>query len=472
MVFIACLIQPVLDVISFWTDRLGLPSAITLGMRLALLCFLVLYAFILTERKKLYVIAFVLLILFTVCHCAVTAINGADDLIGDITNLVRIYHFPVVTLCFITFLKSDEASYDSIKKAFVFALIIIAAVDILSVITNTNPYTYKDKEIGLAGWFYFANTQSAIISVLVCIFDTQVIKRFRNNIPMMVFLLFLSMGMLFLFATRLTYAAILLIGFGLITVLIITDRKNIKPMIALALVTLCFTALFPVSPMYNNQKRVRENAVKKQEKIELLIDEKEKKLKNEDLTEEEFKTERLRDAYKEYLGGIVKRFGLEKAVEEFSYSEKAEDICDDRRIKITYNELLAREQGSNVRLFGLELADLAIGKYNHDVENDFHGIYYLCGITGLVLLAGFILYFVFIIFKALIQDFKNKFDLESGAWGISLITLLMHVYATAGVLRRPNGSFYLSVTLAVIYYLATKNISKGPEDSVKRKTDV
>ena len=124
MVFIACLIQPILDVVSFWTDRLGLPSAITLGIRLALLCFLVLYAFILTERKKLYVIAFVLLILFTVCHCAVTAINGADDLIGDITNLVRIYHFPVVTLCFITFLKSNEATCDSIKKAFVFAFLL------------------------------------------------------------------------------------------------------------------------------------------------------------------------------------------------------------------------------------------------------------------------------------------------------------------------------------------------------------
>ena len=84
------------------------------------------------------------------------------------------------------------------------------------------------------------------------------------------------MGMLFLFATRLTYAAIPLIGLGLILILIITDRKNIKPIIALALVTLTFIALFFVSTMYNNQKRVRENVVKKQEKIELLIDEKEK----------------------------------------------------------------------------------------------------------------------------------------------------------------------------------------------------
>lgn len=30
---------------------------------------------------------------------------------------------------------------------------------------------------------------------------------------------------------------------------------------------------------------------------------------------------------------------------------------------------------------------------------------------------------------------------------------MMHAFATAGILRRPNASFYLSVVLAVIYYL-------------------
>ena len=32
---------------------------------------------------------------------------------------------------------------------------------------------------------------------------------------------------------------------------------------------------------------------------------------------------------------------------------------------------------------------------------------------------------------------------------------LIYAYNTAGVLRRPNSSFYLSVLLAVIYYLTT-----------------
>ena len=31
--------------------------------------------------------------------------------------------------------------------------------------------------------------------------------------------------------------------------------------------------------------------------------------------------------------------------------------------------------------------------------------------------------------------------------------LMLHAFATAGLLRRPNASFYLSVVLAVIFYL-------------------
>ena len=88
-----------------------------------------------------------------------------------------------------------------------------------------------------------------------------------------------------------------------------------------------------------------------------------------------------------------------------------------------------------------------------DVENDFHGIYYLYGMVGLALFAAFLLYFAVLIVRALLQNFKEYMTPEAGAFGISLCLLLLHVYCTAGVLRRPNASFYLSVVLAVIYYL-------------------
>ena len=72
---------------------------------------------------------------------------------------------------------------------------------------------------------------------------------------------------------------------------------------------------------------------------------------------------------------------------------------------------------------------------------------------GLILLLCFIGYFFLLIVKALIRDFKTYFTPIAGAIGISLIILLVFSYFTAGVLRRPNASFYLSVVLALVYYL-------------------
>ena len=77
----------------------------------------------------------------------------------------------------------------------------------------------------------------------------------------------------------------------------------------------------------------------------------------------------------------------------------------------------------------------------------------------------FLLYFVVLIVKALIRDFRTYFTLESAGWGIALIMYLIHSYCTAGVLRRPNGSVYFSVVLAVVYYLV--KLRKYPKTEIK-----
>ncbi len=48
---------------------------------------------------------------------------------------------------------------------------------------------------------------------------------------------------------------------------------------------------------------------------------------------------------------------------------------------------------------------------------------------------------------------QKNYTSEAGAWGVALVMAMLHAFATAGILRRPNASFYLSVVLAVIYYL-------------------
>ena len=107
------------------------------------------------------------------------------------------------------------------------------------------------------------------------------------------------------------------------------------------------------------------------------------------------------------------------------------------------------------RLFGLELYDLTYDDITYDAENDFHGVYYLCGWAGLILVIAFIGYFLVRIVYALVKDFKGCFTISAAGFGIALICGLAHAYFTAGVLRRPNSNFYLAVILAAVYIMST-----------------
>ena len=132
-------------------------------------------------------------------------------------------------------------------------------------------------------------------------------------------------------------------------------------------------------------------------------------------------------------------------------------------MKLTYCGFLMEEAGTAAKAFGLELADMTWQGEVFDVENDFHGMYFLYGMVGLLALVLFLLYFVWLVVRALWHNFSRYMTLEAGAFGVACCTLLLHIYCTAGVLRRPNASFYLSVVLAVIYYFV--NIREYPQRS-------
>ena len=75
----------------------------------------------------------------------------------------------------------------------------------------------------------------------------------------------------------------------------------------------------------------------------------------------------------------------------------------------------------------------------------------------------FLGWFLLRIAVALIRDFRGTFTLEAAGCGIALCCALAHAYFTAGVLRRPNVTFYLAVLLAAAYGLTRKNMKN--EDS-------
>ena len=173
----------------------------------------------------------------------------------------------------------------------------------------------------------------------------------------------------------------------------------------------------------------------------------------------------LTPIYETYAPDFVEMFGAKRTIEMYDYTWDIKTITAVRPRKLQFARLLMDQSPFSARLFGVELSRFTVGDNTYDVENDFHGIYFLYGAVGLAALLLFLLYFVLLIVKALCRDFKTYFTLDSAGWGIALIMYLIHSYCTAGVLRRPNGSIYFSVVLAVVYYLV--KLKKYPETEKK-----
>ena len=452
--FLLCVIQPLLDVLSFWINQLGYSNTLTLAVRMLVLLVTLFAAYRLAENRRAYYIMIAALGLIAACHVfaciRASGMSGGEYSLAaaviDLTNYVRIAQLPLFTLCFITLLKrTGDKGLRAVETAMLVNLLIIAAVEGISVITRTNPFTYPNKSIGILGWFYFANSQSAILSMIIPLAICASMKREKRWVfPVITALGFL---MLLLFATRLAYLAIFITAIGMILVLAISGNWSRRAAAWLLVLALACAAVYPISPMVRNQKLVAENAVRKQQRIDRLIEKGTKEFGNED-------TRRLQYAYEDFLGAMVHKYGLTRVAEAYHESESVKQLSDRRLMLIIYNRLMLQDLPFTSSLFGINYNDLTFEDNIFDVENDFHGIRFLCGICGLVCMLIFFGYLAYRILCALIRDFLGTFTLEAGACGIALCNALLHAYATAGVLRRPNATFYLSLIFAMIWYFS------------------
>ena len=463
LVFILCVIQPVMDVLSYWLDVAGADNTITLLLRLLVLMATVLTGFLLSHRKQIYFLLCGVLVLLTVGHAAVCLYYGYQDPVGDLTNLVRIYQMPLAVLSFITFIRRDEKCLEAVKWGFLTSFGVMVVVELLATVTQTDPHTYANKGIGVLGWFLTTSAQSAILSMVIPVAILCVLE-WKNHHPLFgVGIGVLGLGVLYLFATRLTYAALLGCAFGLAVSCLLIKVLHKKPygrtaavFAALGIVALLLAG---VSPMAKNNEKVAENAQLKQADILQLVEADRAAAEERGLTGTELETASLKSAYEKYLPGVTGRFGLERTAEYYGYTTDVVNLSNTRLQKQSYSLMLMQDQPL-ARLFGLELHDLTYDDITYDAENDFHGIYFLCGGVGLVLMIAFIAFFLLRILVVLVKDFKTYFTLPAAAFGIALICGLAHAYFTAGVLRRPNSNFYLGVLLAVVYVLSTAKKAK------------
>ena len=438
-----CVLQPVLSVASFWVNELGGNTNITLGIRFLTLLLAVGACFLLMERKTPLILLLSVGALFYCLHLFAIWQAGSLGIVSDITNYIRVLQLPLMTLALLTLLRQGKDGYGTMEKALTISFCFIMAVEVLSVLTGTNAYTYMNKQIGINGWFFNRSAQSAVLTMLLPPVLCAAVG--RDQLARTCVVAAVGFGSLYFYATRLAYFSIFLIAFGMIGIYLITRGTRKRHLAVIFLCALLCGATFTLSPMKQNQDLVARNAERKQRTCEELTA---KGIAEFGLDG----TAYLTYVYDEYLGAMVDRFGLEDVAETYHYSTDASDLADVRRMKRTYSEMLLDRSPALSRWFGLSFGEMTWDGVVFDAENDFHGIVYLYGYVGLALLLVFLACFPIRFAIALFRNPKEILTPKAGAICLTLACGFLHALFTGGVLRRPDASFYLSLALAALGY--------------------
>lgn len=483
--FVFCLfiLQPLMDVLSYWIGRLGMSNAPTLVLRLCVLGLTVVLGFSLSHRKRVYFIAAGVMAVIGLGHMLAAFQCGYQSLLSDLTNLIRCLQMPVTALCLITFFRENEDSYEAMKKGAVACLVIIMAVEVLSVATGTELHTYTEGR-GYIGWFSNTNSQSAILSMLCPVAAAWLYQKKGLKSPLFWVLTLGSFSAMYFLGPRLSYLGLMAAGCGLGLSVILIRPADWKRSLAFFGMCLLFLAVISRSPMFVHQQEYNDFQTERQSWIDWDVRDKlppsppPKSPEEGPMTDEEIEQEKeqkkttvevLTPIYETYVPDFVEIFGVERTMEMFDYTKDVYKLTATRPKKLMFAELLMDSSPLATHLFGIELARFTVNGNVYDVENDFHGIYYLYGWVGLGALLAFLGYFVVLIFWALFKNFRQYFTLEAAALGIAFVMCMIHAYNTAGVLRRPNASFYLSAVLAGIYYLVRIKRYGAPADALTEK---
>ena len=474
IVTVICVLQPLMDVLSFWLSELGMSNAPTLLLRFGVLAVVALLGFSLSRQKKIYLIAAAVCAALWAGHCLACMQKGYLSPLSDVINYVRVVQMPLFAVCFITFLKRNEKCFEGIKRGFVLNFVIITVVLGLSVATGTCRPTYDLSHLGKMGWFSTSNAQSAVMSMITPVVVWMAYESKRTWLVWITAAL--AYIQLFFIGTRLSFAAMLATTVGLTFVYLVNHRIEWKRVAALLVCLIIVAGCTKYGPMYKNRNYYADYTATQQSYV---TDEMQSKLDElngsdeedgpdfNDLTDAE-KRYVLAPVYAFYSNDLCRRFTVNTVIEAYDYTYRVSDLTNARRHKITYCEMLLQEHPALSRVFGMELSRMIWKDKNYDVENDFHGVYYLFGAVGLGLMIAFLGYFILLILWALKKDAKKYFTPAAGAFGIALCIALVNAYFTAGVLRRPNSSFYLSVILAVVFYLVCIKKYDG-EDTLPQK---
>ncbi len=458
LLFLLLAVQPVLDAIAYWTQSDD--GTIAGKIRLAIMIVTPLILLFKLEKKRNFVIVMAVMGVYSLLHILNGFRVGYINMYFDVSYLVRVLYMPVMAVCLV-FLVNTEKKRDQLIKGVFTAACLTLLFFAVAVLTKTYNVTYAEG-MGISGWVIDDNrcANSIILVSLTCFavfFGIKSEKKIFNILAPLVCQIVLVMN-----GTKACYFGLLAILLAYLVFLLaekVILKKTLKKtaVFCLAALLVVSVVIYPVTPRAKAAGDRASGAEAKYGEIEAAA-----AALGYDVPsmspEERFNTPEVKAVfehyYKKYMGAIpdlFTRFGTDAVLLHFNMSTDVAKLIDTRDIKICYSTLIWNETDFITKLVGFEVSEIGTEGFR-DLENDWPAIFFYYGYLGLALYAGFILYFLLLVVKRLLKQFKGSFILLNFCALLCLVLQIGLAQFSGAILRMPNVSIYMASAIALIYY--------------------
>lgn len=520
LVFILIVMQPLLDVLSFFLGEMG-SNALSTLLRFGLLAAVALLGFIVSGKKRLYIVFYAAAGVFWLLHMANCFRIGYQSMVQDAANFLRIISFLVFTLSLITFFRQGRQVRRAILLGFGVNFCLFWLFTLLPWALGMPQYTYDKLFVGMMGWFSIPNAQSTII-VLTAPFAIYWAYHTRKY-PLFLVMCLLCFSMMFVTGTKLTFYSIFIIAGAYAFLFALQMGKSCLryalPLLGVMVLVFAFRHQSPMDlreqmsaysrDIYDQRveqslqknggdKKALEEAQKQAQKQAQSgsKDKNKKKAAVPQRTMEEihkglFYVYTDSETYGDFFKDMNERFGVYRVMGAYSYSTSSGVLSDFRVMKSLFSQLVWEEKDFATHLLGYEYSEVLVGDTIYDLENDFPAIYYFFGYIGSSLYMLVFVYIAFVVLRAFFMDEAQSFrdapfphgagwkekclwglkgfwqglkqflTVETGAAGMSFLLAVIAAQISGYVLRRPNVTIYFAVSAAYLVHLCVDKRQEG-----------
>ena len=466
--FLLIVAQPVLDAIAYWTQS---PEGTVAGkIRLAVMVLVPLVLLFKLEKKKHFIITMAVMGLYSLLHVLNAFRVGYINAVFDVSYLVRVLYMPVMAVCLVYLVKSEK-NRDQLVKGIVVAAGLSLLFFVIAILTGTDNVTYGEG-MGISGWVIDSNrcANSIILVSLSCFgifFGINSKKKVLNILVPLAAQIILIMN-----GTKACYFGLLAMLFAY-AVFISLEKPMLKKQInktsfiTLLALFIISIVIYPVTPRAKAAADRNAGSANRVGEIEascLALGYDISKMS----PEERFNTPEVKAVFEHYyyrymyaVPGLFERFGSDAVLKHFNMSTEVGKLISTRDIKLCYSALVWQECDFLTKLVGFEVTEIGTDGLR-DLENDWPAIFYYYGYIGLALYAAFVIYFLLLVAKRLLEQFKGSFTLLNFCLLMCLLLQVGLAQFSGAILRMPNVSVYMSAVLALVYY-QTKVLPIGVE---------